>query len=93
MTSTIPRFAVVLAEQFASFSPKNKLNWSFIHPTEGNFIWEKIDRLVEFAKANDMVVQGQGLISSCCNPDYLLNLTDRTTFRAAVTAHIEAIMR
>ncbi len=87
-----PRFAAVLAEQFNSLSPENELKWSFIHPTEGNFTWETIDRLVDFATAHDMRVKGHGLISSCCNPDYLLNITDPTAFRAAMTAHFEAVM-
>ncbi|GKT66022.1 glycosyl hydrolase family 10 [Colletotrichum tofieldiae] len=39
-----------------------------------------------------MVVKGHGLISSCCNPDYLLNITDPTAFRAAMTTHFEAVM-
>src|SRR5690242_13116606 len=60
-----PQFAAVLAEQFNSLSPENELKWSFIHPTEGNFTWETIDRLIDFVTANDMVVKGHGLISSC----------------------------
>ena len=87
-----PRFAAVLAKQFNSLSPENELKWSLIQPTEGNFTWETIDRLVGFAKAHDMMVKGHGLISSCCNPDYLLNITDPTSFRAAMTAHFEAVM-
>ena len=86
------RFAAVLAEQFNSLSPENELKWSLLHPTEGNFNWETIDRLIDFSKANDMVVKGHGLISSCCNPNYLLNITDPTAFRAAMTAHFEAVM-
>lgn len=87
-----PRFAAVLAKQFNSLSPENELKWSFIHPTEGTFNWETIDRLIDFSKANDMVVKGHGLISSCCNPSYLLNITDPAAFRAAMTAHFEAVM-
>ncbi|KAL5003685.1 glycoside hydrolase superfamily [Aspergillus recurvatus] len=87
-----PQFAAVLAEQFNSLSPENDMKWSFIHPSEGTYNWEPIDRLVDFAECNDMVVKGHGLISSCCNPDYLLNITDPVAFRAAMTAHFVAIM-
>jgi GH35 family endo-1,4-beta-xylanase len=87
-----PRFAAVLAQQFNSLSPENEMKWSFIHPSEGHYNWDKLDRLVDFAEDNDMVVKGHGLISGCCNPDYLLNITDPTAFRAAMTAHFEAIM-
>ncbi|GIC93664.1 endo-1,4-beta-xylanase [Aspergillus udagawae] len=86
------QFATVLAEQFKSLSPENELKWSFIHPTPGHYNWDTIDRLVGFAKDHDMVVKGHGLISSCCNPDYLLNITDPKLFRAAMVDHFEAIM-
>lgn len=67
------------------------MKWSFINPTKGYYNWTAIDRLIEFAAQNNMAVKGHGLISSCCNPDYLLNITDPTSFRAAMTAHFEAV--
>lgn len=39
-----------------------------------------------------MVVKGHGLISSCCNPAYLRNITKPADFRAAMATHFEAIM-
>ncbi|KAH6622458.1 glycosyl hydrolase family 10 protein [Boeremia exigua] len=87
-----PKFAAVVAEQFGSISPENELKWSFIHPTKDHYNWDTIDSLVNFAGENDMVVKGHGLISSCCNPDYLLNITDPAAFRAAMRTHFEAIM-
>ncbi|KAL4893330.1 glycoside hydrolase [Aspergillus ambiguus] len=86
------QFASVLAEQFNSLSPNNEMKWSFLHPTEGHYNWDTIDRLVSFAEVNNMVVKGHGLISSCCNPGYLLNITDPTAFSAAMTTHFEAVM-
>ncbi|KAH6879857.1 glycoside hydrolase superfamily [Thelonectria olida] len=87
-----PQFAAILAEQFNSLSPENEMKWAFINPTQGNYNWETIDRLVGFAEANDMKVKGHGLISTCCNPNNLLNITGPTAFRAAMTAHFEAVM-
>lgn len=87
-----PQFAAVLAEQFHSLSPENELKWTFIHPTEGHYNWDTLDRLVDFAEAHDMVVKGHGLISSCCNPNYLLNISNPAALRAAMTTHFDAIM-
>ncbi|KAK2766315.1 hypothetical protein FQN54_007832 [Arachnomyces sp. PD_36] len=87
-----PQFAAVLAEQFNSLSPENEMKWSFVNPTEGHYNWDTLDRLVDFAEDNDMAIKGHGLISSCCNPDYLLNITDPIAFRATMAAHFEAIM-
>lgn len=87
-----PEFATVLANQFNSISPENEMKWSFINPTRGHYNWDTLDRLVNFAQDNNMVVKGHGLISSCCNPDYLVNITRPTTLRAAMKTHFEAIM-
>ncbi|KAJ6153834.1 hypothetical protein N7485_012203 [Penicillium canescens] len=87
-----PKFAAVLANQFNSLSPENEGKWSFFNPTEGYYNWTSLDRLVDFAEDNNMVVKGHGLISSCCNPDYVLNITDPIALRAAMTAHFEAFM-
>jgi GH35 family endo-1,4-beta-xylanase len=87
-----PQFAAVLALQFNSLSPENEGKWSSFNPTEGYYNWTSLDRLVEFAEGHDMVVKGHGLISSCCNPDYVLNITEPTPLYAAMTAHFEAFM-
>lgn len=87
-----PQFASVLAHQFGSLSPENELKWSLLNPVKGQYNWDTIDRLVSFAEDNDMVVKGHGLISSCCNPDYLLNITDPTALLGAMTDHFEAVM-
>jgi GH35 family endo-1,4-beta-xylanase len=86
------QFATVLAEQFNSLSPENELKWSFINPTKGFYNWTIIDRLVDFADEHKMVVKGHGLISSCCDPDFVLNITDFDLFRQTMVDHFEAIM-
>ncbi|KAK3618371.1 hypothetical protein LTR56_024675 [Elasticomyces elasticus] len=85
-------FAAVLAQQFNSLSPENELKWSFIHPTPEHYNWGTLDRLVSFAEGSAMVVKGHGLISSCCNPEYLLNITNRAALHQAMMTHFEAIM-
>ncbi|KAM0740581.1 hypothetical protein ACQRIT_005765 [Beauveria bassiana] len=85
-------FAAVLAEQFNSLSPENELKWSFIHPTKDTYNWESIDRLVGFAEQHNMAMKGHGLISNCCNPDYLVNITDPSAFRAEMAAHFKAVL-
>ena len=85
-------FARVLSEQFNSASPENDLKWMFVQPQEGVFDFAGLDRLVDFAEQHDMAVKGHGLISNCCNPDYVVQITDPADMRAALTSHFEAIM-
>jgi GH35 family endo-1,4-beta-xylanase len=86
------RFAKVLGEQFNSLSLENEKKWAFPNPAKGKYNRQTIDRLVDFAEHHDMAVKGHGLISSCCNPDYLLNITNAEASRAAMIAHFEAVM-
>jgi len=89
-----PQFAEVLAEQFNSLSPENDMKWQFVEPQEGVFDFEGLDRLAAFGKANDMQVKGHGLISGCCNPDYLVSkINDPVAFRAAMVNHFNTIMK
>lgn len=87
-----PQFRAVLSKQFNSLSPENELKWNFFHQTQGHYDWRKLDRLVNFAKANNMVVKGHGLISTCCTPDYVLNITSPAALRAEMAAHFQAVM-
>ncbi|EXA28577.1 glycosyl hydrolase family 10 [Fusarium oxysporum f. sp. pisi HDV247] len=87
-----PQFRAVLSKQFNSLSPENELKWTFVHPAKCQYDWHKLDRLVKFADANNMKVKGHGLLSPCCNPDYLLNITSPEALRAEITNHFEAIM-
>lgn len=87
------QFATVLSREFKSLSPENEMKWSFINPTKDFYDWALLDRLVDFARVNDMVVKGHGLISSCCNPDHITNITDPKVLHAAMTTHFNTIMR
>ncbi|MEU6904142.1 endo-1,4-beta-xylanase [Streptomyces coeruleorubidus] len=87
-----PQFAKVLPEQFGSLSPENELKWSWVQPEEGTFNFTKLDRLVDFAEEHDMAVKGHGLISGCCNPPWLEQITDPDELRAAMTTHFRTIM-
>ena len=87
-----PQFAEVLSGQFNSLSPENEMKWTFVQPEEGVFDFDGLDRLVDFAEERDMAVKGHGLISSCCNPDYVVAITDPAQMRAALTTHFNTVV-
>jgi endo-1,4-beta-xylanase len=87
-----PKFAETLAKHFNSLSPENELKWSFTEPQQGVFDFTKLDRLVAFAEDHDMAVKGHGLISGCCNPGWLQQISDPDELRAAMTTHFDTIM-
>ncbi|PPJ58469.1 hypothetical protein CBER1_08357 [Cercospora berteroae] len=85
-------FGAVLNREFKGISPENELKWSFVNPSEGYHNWTGLDRLVHFAQEHDMIIKGHGLISGCCNPDYILNVTEPEALHAALRSHFEAVM-
>ncbi|MFF5967907.1 endo-1,4-beta-xylanase [Streptomyces collinus] len=87
-----PQFAKVLPRQFNSLSPENELKWDWVEPERGEFDFTKLDRIVGFAQKNHMAVKGHGLISGCCNPAWLEQITDPDDLRAAITTHFRQIM-
>lgn len=87
-----PQFGETLAEQFNSLSPENELKWNFVQPRKGDFEFAGLDKLVDFAEDHDMAVKGHGLISGCCNPDYVTQTTDPDELRAVMKTHFNTIM-
>lgn len=87
------QFAAVLSREFDSLSPENEGKWTFLNPAKGSYNWTALDTLVHYAQNNSMLLKGHGLISSCCNPDYVLNETDPTALLASMKAHFEAFMQ
>lgn len=52
----------LMTRHFNSLTPENTMKPGPIQPSEGNFAWAGADRLVEFAKANNMAVHGHTLV-------------------------------
>jgi endo-1,4-beta-xylanase len=88
-----PRYGETLSEQFNSLSPENEFKWSMVQPEEGVFDFEGLDRMVKFAKRNQMEVKAHSGISRALNPDWLVEKTDPAEFRAAVVDHFNTIMK
>ncbi|WP_223694881.1 endo-1,4-beta-xylanase [Leifsonia poae] len=88
-----PQFAQVLADQFNSLSPENELKWEFNEPQQGVFDFSRLDKLVDFAQAHNMKMKGHGLISGCCNPPWLEQITDAAQLKAAMATHFNALMQ
>ncbi|ELP69543.1 glycosyl hydrolase family 10 [Streptomyces turgidiscabies Car8] len=87
-----PQFGETLAEQFDSLSPENELKWNFVQPLKDDFEFAGLDKLVKFAEDHDMAVKGHGLISGCCNPDYVTQATDPDELRSVMKTHFNTIM-
>ena len=52
----------LMTRHFNSLTPENTMKPGPIQPSEGNFAWAGADRLVAFAKANNMAIHGHTLV-------------------------------
>jgi endo-1,4-beta-xylanase len=52
----------ILAGQFGSVTQENCMKWQFLCPVEGEYRFDPLDRIMDFAKANQQKVVGHTLI-------------------------------
>ena len=87
-----PAYQRLLARQFDSVTPENQAKWPVVEPTAGMTDWATLDALVRFAVDHGMAVRGHALIwgqaSSAGTPAWVTDITDPTSLRKAVEAHI-----
>jgi endo-1,4-beta-xylanase len=84
-------YAETLAREFGSITPENAMKWGPIHPDESTWRWEPIDRLVEFARAHDMLVHGHVLVWHEQLPAWISTVAPRR-FRAALEDHVRTLV-
>ena len=58
----IPEDLDLIRREFNSVTAENAMKWGVIRPDGVNWQWERADRLVDFAGANDMYVLGHTLV-------------------------------
>lgn len=61
----------VLVNEFNMLTPENEAKFCELQPEQGVYTFDRLDRLVELAEANDMTVRGHTLLWHECMPDWL----------------------
>ena len=79
-----------MGREFNSFTPEHEAKWCMISGGRGQYDFGKVDELVDFAEANDMVIHGHALIWHSCSPDWVENArpgaaTKRSRFCATIS--------
>lgn len=68
-----PTHAEILAREFNMLTPEHEAKFCMISNARGEYDFTNVDRLVEFAEENDMVIHGHTLIWHSCSPDWVEN--------------------
>lgn len=58
----VSRDLELIAREFNAVTAENAMKWGVIRPDGVNWQWQRADRLVDFASANDMYVLGHNLV-------------------------------
>jgi endo-1,4-beta-xylanase len=81
-------FTWLLKREVAAIVPENEMKWSEMIDDRGHIHYSAADRLVEFARANHMVIRGHNLLWFWRTPKFFLKIADRKAARAAMLLRI-----
>ena len=56
------KYGEIVKREFSAVTPENYMKWEHIHPERNRYDFQYADALVEFAKANNMIVRGHALV-------------------------------
>lgn len=97
---TTGRSAELLLRHFDAITPENAGKPESVQPVEGQFTWDSLDRLLDFADENGVDVYGHVLVWHSQTPawffkdgdrDLTSSPADRALLRSRLKAHIKAI--
>lgn len=90
-------YRTTLLTTFNSVTPENELKWASVHPAPNTWNFGPADKIIDFAKTNNLQVKGHNLIWDQefvdSTPDWVLAIDDPTQLRSAATDHIRTVMR
>jgi endo-1,4-beta-xylanase len=93
-----PAVATLVAQQFACITPDNEMKPDALQRVKGTFTFERADKLVAFAKANNMEVIGHTLCWHNQSPKWMFQDDQgkplpREVALANLKAHIETVVK
>ncbi len=84
-------FTALLKREVAAIVPENEMKWAEMIDESGQVTYSVADRLVQFARANRMLVRGHNLLWYWRAPKSFLALADREAARRAMLLRIADI--
>ncbi len=57
-----PVSAELIKNHFSAMTPENDMKWALLHPTLGEYKFERADKIAEFAQANNIKLVGHTLV-------------------------------
>lgn len=86
-----------IAEQYNSITAENQMKPRQIHPKENSWNWEPADRIVQFAKENNMKVRGHVLVWHQNIPSWMIydngQLSSKEVLYSKLKQHITTVVK
>ena len=83
----------IVQKDFNAVTPENSMKWMHIHPEFNEFTFSNADKIVDFAKENEMYLLGHTLVWHNQVPDYIYNIKDKSTFQDHIKEHINTVVK
>ena len=83
----------IVQKDFNAVTPENSMKWMHIHPEFNEFTFSNADKIVDFAKENEMYLLGHTLVWHNQVPDYIYNIKDKSTFQEHIEEHINTVVK
>src|SRR5436309_3070039 len=83
--------ARLIPQQFNAVTPENIMKAEVIHPEWNRYNFELADKLVAYAKKNDMIVNAHNLIWHSQLPAFVRRIKDADSVRQYFTNHIQTV--
>ena len=82
----------IVQRDFNAVTPENSMKWMHIHPGFNEFTFSNADKIVDFAKENEMYLLGHTLVWHNQVPDYIYDIKDKKTFQDHIEEHINTVV-
>jgi len=88
----------ILKDHFNSITPENDMKFDALEPSENSFSYTNADKIVDFARSNNMKVRGHTLVWYSQNPSWLFSngsggTVSKDTLLARMKNHIKKVMQ
>jgi len=87
-----PEMKEFIASHFNLIVPENTMKWVNIRPTKQFWNWSDMDKMVNFAEENDIIIKGHPLIWDEQTPPFVNGVKTREDALALVVEHVTEIM-